>query len=193
MDPVEEPTDPAELAAKWHPWACREALRFSRGCRSIDQAELIGAARLALWRAALRYRPEQGIPFCGFAKKFLQRDLLECLRRSRPKGFRILSQERRDAEAPAIMPLSDAVGKRLPDRRAAATEPVDLSAVWESSRPLLSDREYEVLLSRYRDARSYQSIAEALGLRRQRVHQIVCRALMKLAQSPELAALAASL
>lgn len=193
LDTVDEPIDPVDLVEKYHAWACKSARDFwNRTDRTVDLDELMSAARLGLWEAATRYEHQRGIPFCGYAKWWLRKEFKDCLRVSRPKGYR------RTIEMGRPAPLVFSIGEffsRIDARRLnpdvtyepyckpeelGAPTPKSLSSIWKQIRPLLTKAEYSYLVAHYRRGLKYEAIAERFGKHKQWIHKIVHRALEKI-------------
>lgn len=193
------------LAEQWDRWACLLAvrcLRRFRGRASLDLDDLCAAARLGLWKAALRFDPGRGVKFGTYAAYAIRAELQECVEPEVARGLGMTARERAKCRLRTVIRFSESEpgiseqGEQaippadwIPDREHPESPP-DLSGLWDRIRPLLTEQEYAALVERYRGEKTHSAIAAALGVKRQRVHQIVCGGLAKLSRrAPELAEL----
>ena len=135
----------------------------------LPYAEALHVGRIGLWRALLRYDPTRGTAFSTYAVPAIQRAIWRAVAQAQPHPQELLTphppQEAPDLEEAAERAL---VGEALHRLVARLPRPLDY-----------------VIVTRYglhgRPPRTFATIGQALGLTRQRAHQLHTEALLWLA------------
>lgn len=179
------------LVIQWDAFACRIAVYFWKQTRfRLEKDDLLGVARLALWKAALGWK--DGIaPFPAYAKRAVFDDLKRYVRRELRGGLTIMGRGRQPCPAPKKFSEIESDGaddqasydRTLADHRGPLPDDEEFWTV--RVRPLLDDREYAVLSAYHREGMTYEEIGVRMGVKRQWVHQIAKKANQKLRARPD--------
>lgn len=135
----------------------------------LPYAEALHVGRIALWRALLRYDPTRGTAFSTYAVPAIERAVWRAVAQAQPHPQELLTphppQEAPDLEEAAERIL---VGEALHRLVARLPRPLDY-----------------VIVTRYglhgRPPRTFATIGQALGVTRQRAHQLHTEAIFWLA------------
>jgi RNA polymerase sigma factor (sigma-70 family) len=135
----------------------------------LPYAEALRVGRVALWRALLRYDPTRGTAFSTYAVPAIERAIWRAVAQAQPHPQELLTphppQEAPDLEEATERTL---VGESLHRLVARLPRPLDY-----------------VIVTRYglhgRPPHTFATIGQALGLTRQRAHQLHTEALLWLA------------
>lgn len=94
------------LAEQWDAWACSIAVRlWQKFWRRMDREDLISAARLGLWKAALKY--EVKAPFPGFARKGIECEVLDAIGFELAAGIGMTARERKKLHRQPVLFVSE--------------------------------------------------------------------------------------
>lgn len=134
--------------------------------------ELYQDASLALYRAALRYRPEEGVAFGTFARVCVDNALISAYRKMRAEGgHRSLEALFEAGEDPTASELADPAGRLISEE--------EVGGLYRMAITTLSAYELQVFLSYIRGYTPRQ-IAPTLGRSEKSVANAIGRALAKL-------------
>ncbi len=138
---------------------------------ALEEDDLLQEALLGLLAAVRSYRPEAGALFTTYATTCIRHRLVSAARRSAPRT-------QREQPLDADTPLTD----RRHDPALHLQEQEDAIQLQQRLRRRLTPLEYQVLLARLQN-RSYQEIADRLGVGKKTVDNAVQRLRRKLSSA----------
>jgi len=153
----------------------------------VDRDELIGLGALGWAEARMRFDPNRGVPFAGFAASRIRGAILDGLRRadSLSRGDRRRARAGEGSAAPRIVSDPAEVAAAV-DRSTDELDTSDHLAREQMRDELraavvrLSERERHVLTRHFFDEIPMRAIGEELGVTESRISQIISAALVRL-------------
>ena len=160
----------SELLSMYRPLILSQVTRFSGIC---DRDELLQDASLALYRAALRFRPELGITFGSFARVCIANALVSACRKGQAAVDLYSLEEIREAGS---MPMLEADGA---DPEHSLIDREETADLFRAAKDCLSPYEMAVFI-RYIRGYAPRQIAPEVGRSEKSVSNAIGRILKKL-------------